>query len=146
MLGYLLRRLGQAVITIALISTVVFLVVYFIPGDPVTVILGTQSTPQEAAALRHTFGLDQPIYVRYGLWLWHALHLDLGTSILFGKSVMSIILDTVPVTLELTLLSLLVALLIAIPAGILAGIRQHTWMDLLARGFSFAGQAIPGFW
>src|SRR5579883_301363 len=146
MLGFLLRRSGQAVITIALISTVVFLVVYFIPGDPVTVILGTQGTPQEAAALRHEFGLDQPIYVRYGLWLWHAVHLDLGTSILFSRSVMSVIAEAFPVTLELTLLSMLIALVIAIPTGILAGVRQHTWVDLLARGLAFAGQAVPGFW
>jgi peptide/nickel transport system permease protein len=89
MIRFLLRRLGQAAITIFIISTIVFLVVYFIPGDSVTVMLGAQGTPQQAAALRHDYGLDQPLPVRYGIWLWHALHLDLGTSVLFGTSVIS---------------------------------------------------------
>jgi peptide/nickel transport system permease protein len=146
MLRFLLRRLGQAVVTIFIISTVVFLVVYFIPGDPVTVMLGAQGTPQQEALLRHQYGLDKPLPVRYGIWLWHALHLDLGTSVLYGQSVISSVWEAFPVTLELTLLSLLVALLIAVPAGILAGVRQHTWVDLLARSIAFLGQAIPGFW
>src|SRR5262249_46805618 len=64
---FLLRRLGQAIVTIFLVSSIVFLVVYFIPGDPVTVMLGTQGTPQEAATLRHEFGLDDPLYLRYGI-------------------------------------------------------------------------------
>ena len=146
MLSFLSRRLGQAAATIFIISTIVFIVVYLIPGDPVTVMLGTSGTPQEAAVLRHDFGLDKPIFVRYGLWLWHAVHLDLGSSVLYSKSVVSVVYDAFPVTLELTVLSLLVALLIAVPAGILAGVRQHTWVDLLARSISFLGQAIPGFW
>jgi len=78
MLRFLLRRLGQAVATIFIISTVVFLVVYFIPGDPVTVMLGAQGTPQQEALLRHQYGLDKPLPIRYGIWLWRALHLDLG--------------------------------------------------------------------
>lgn len=143
---FLLRRLGQAAVTIFIISTIVFLVVYFIPGDPVTAMLGAQGTPEQAATLRHQYGLDKPLPVRYGIWLWRALHLDLGTSVLFGKSVLSSVWDAFPVTLELTVFSVLVALVIALPAGILAGIRQHTWVDLLARGVSFLGQAIPGFW
>jgi peptide/nickel transport system permease protein len=143
---FLLRRLGQAIVTIYLVSLIVFLVVYFIPGDPVTVMLGTQGTPQEAATLRHEFGLDKPLYVRYGIWLWHALHLDLGNSIIYGNSVVSEVIGVFPVTLELTILSLLVALLIAVPAGILAGVRQHTWIDFSARSTAFLGQSIPGFW
>ena len=143
---FLLRRLGQAAATIVIISTIVFLVVYFIPGDPVTAMLGAQGTPQQIATLRHDYGLDKPLPVRYGLWAWHALHLDLGTSVLFGKGVLGEVLDAFPVTAELALLSLLVALAIAVPAGILAGVRQHTWVDLLARSVSFIGQSIPGFW
>jgi peptide/nickel transport system permease protein len=143
---FLLRRLGQAAITIYLISLIIFLVVYFIPGDPVTIMLGTMGTPQEAATLRHEFGLDKPLYLRYALWLWHALHLDLGSSILYGKSVIGEVMDVFPVTLELTLLALVVALLIAVPAGIIAGVRQHTWIDFTARSTSFLGQSIPGFW
>src|SRR5437879_5705016 len=89
MTRFLLRRLGQAAVTIFIISTIVFLVVYFIPGDPVTAMLGAQGSPEQASALRHEYGLDKPLPVRYGIWLWHALHLDLGTSVLFGKSVIS---------------------------------------------------------
>lgn len=146
MVRFLLKRLGQAAVTIFFISTIVFLVVYFIPGDPVTVLLGAQGTPEQIAILRHDYGLDQPLPLRYGVWLWHALHFDLGTSVLFGRSVLGEVLAAFPVTLELTLYALLVALLIAVPAGVVAGVRQHSWVDLLARSISFLGQAIPGFW
>jgi len=146
MARFLLRRCGQGIATIFLISLIVFLVVYFIPGDPVTVMLGAQGTPAEAATLRHEFGLDQPLFVRYGLWLWHALHLDLGTSVLLGKSVVGEVLDALPVTLELAFFAILIALLIALPAGVAAGVRQNSWVDFLARGVAFGGQSIPGFW
>jgi len=143
---FLLKRCGQGIATVFLISLIVFLVVYFIPGDPVTVMLGAQGTPQEAATLRHEFGLDQSLFVRYGLWLWHVLHLDLGTSVLLGKSVVGEVLDALPVTLELAFFAILIALLIALPAGIAAGVRQNSWVDFLARGAAFGGQSIPGFW
>jgi len=145
-LGFLIKRLGQSVVTIFLITLIVFLVVYFIPGDPVTVMLGSQGSPQEIATLRHEFGLDQPVQVRYGLWLWHALHLDFGTSVLLGKSVVGEVAQAFPVTLELSVLALVIALVIALPSGIVAGLCQDTWIDFCARGVSFLGQSIPGFW
>lgn len=143
---FLLRRLGQAAVTVWLITLIVFLVVYFIPGDPVTVMLGSQGTPQEAATLRHEFGLDKPVYVRYWIWLWQALHLDLGNSVLLGNSVVSEVVAAFPVTFELACLALLLALLISLPTGVLAGVRQNTWVDFVARSISFLGQSIPGFW
>jgi len=144
--AFLLRRLGQAVVTIFLVSLIVFLVVYFIPGDPVTVMLGAQASPQQVAALRVEFGLDKPLQVRYGLWLWHALHLDFGVSVLLGQGVIGEVVQALPVTLELSLLAVSIALLISVPTGIVAGVRQNTWMDIGARAISFLGQSIPGFW
>ncbi len=146
MTAFLLRRLGQAVVTIFLVSLIVFLVVYFIPGDPVTVMLGAQASPQQVTALRVEFGLDKPLQVRYGLWLWHALHLDFGTSVLLGQGVIGEVAQALPVTLELSLLAVAIALLISVPTGIVAGVRQNTWLDISARAVSFLGQSIPGFW
>lgn len=146
MIGYLIRRLAQSLVTILIITFVVYLVVYFIPGDPVTAMLGAQGSPQQVATLRAQYGLDQPFAIRYGHWLWQMLHLNFGTSVLMGDSVTGEVAQAFPVTLELTLLALLVGLVIAVPAGIAAGLRQHTWVDLLARGVAFLGQAIPGFW
>ncbi len=146
MTAFLLRRLGQAAVTIFLVSLIVFLVVYFIPGDPVTVMLGAQASPQQVAALRVEFGLDKPLQVRYGLWLWHALHLDFGTSVLLGQGVIGEVAQALPVTLELSLLAVAIALLISVPTGIVAGVRQNTWLDIAARAVSFLGQSIPGFW
>jgi peptide/nickel transport system permease protein len=144
--SYIIRRLLQGVPVLFLISGIVFLVVYFIPGDPAMVVLGQGASKENLAAMRHRMGLDKPLPVRYGIWLQHVLQGDLGKSLVFQKPVWNLIGHSFPITLYLTLFSLLIAIAIALPAGALAALKRNTWVDLVATTWAFLGVSIPGFW
>src|SRR6188768_1838173 len=87
MLGFVIRRLVQAIPVLILITAIVFAVVYFIPGDPAAVVLGRAATPENLVKMRHQMGLDRPLPVRYGIWLSHMVQGDLGNSILSKQPV-----------------------------------------------------------
>jgi peptide/nickel transport system permease protein len=144
--AYIIRRLAQAVPTLFLITGIVFLVVYFIPGDPAAVVLGQAATPQALDAMRERMGLNDPLPVRYGVWLQHLAQGDLGRSSISKQPVWTLIGRALPVTLYLTLFSLLIALLIAIPSGTIAALKRNTWADLLCTTIALLGLSIPGFW
>lgn len=144
--NYIIRRLMQGVPVLFLISGIVFLVVYFIPGDAAMVVLGQSATPERLEAMRSRMGLNDPLPVRYVLWLKQILQGDLGTSLVFQKSVWSLIAHAFPITLYLTLFSLFIAVLISVPAGVLAALKRNTWVDLVATTWAFLGVSIPGFW
>ena len=143
---YLLRRLLQGVPVLFLITAIVFLVVYFIPGDAAMVVLGQSATPERLEAMRQRMGLDEPLPIRYGLWLKQVLKGDLGKSLVYQLSVWTMIGRAFPITLYLTVFSLLIAVAIALPAGILAALKRNTWIDLVATTWAFLGVSIPGFW
>jgi peptide/nickel transport system permease protein len=143
---YLLKRLAAAIPVLFLITLVVFIVVYFIPGDPAMVILGHDANAQALAAVRHSLGLDRPLHERYLIWLSHVLRGDLGLSILSRKPVLLMIAQALPVTLHLVLLSMLLAVLISVPCGTIAALKHNTWVDLLVSSWSLFGLSVPGFW
>lgn len=143
---YLIRRLLQAVPVLFLITAIVFLVVYLIPGDPAMVVLGQGASPQNLAAVRQSMGLDKPLPVRYAVWLQNVLHGNLGDSILSQEPVLTLIGRAFPVTAYLTLFSLLIAILIALPTGIIAALRRNTLADFLCTTWAFFGISIPSFW
>jgi len=143
---YIIRRVLGILPVLFLISVIVFVLTALIPGDPATVILGTMATPERVAATRARLGLDQPIYVRYILWLIAIIQGDLGTSVLDQQSVMVHLQRTIPVTLELMILSMLFAIVTALPIGVLAAIRRGTLMDRFLMTFVLIGVSIPGFW
>jgi peptide/nickel transport system permease protein len=144
--NYILRRLLQGVPVLFLITAIVFLVVYLIPGDAAMVVLGQSATPERLEAMRHRMGLDEPLVVRYGIWLKQIVQGDLGNSLVYQKSVWDLIGHALPITLYLTAFSLLIAVAIAIPAGSLAALKRNTWIDLVATTWAFLGVSIPGFW
>ncbi|HEY7036758.1 MAG TPA: ABC transporter permease [Thermomicrobiales bacterium] len=144
--NYILRRLLQGVPVLFLISGIVFLVVYFIPGDPAMVVLGQGASKENLAAMHHRMGLDKPLPVRYGIWLQHVVQGDLGKSLVFQTSVWRLIGHSLPITLYLALLSLLIAVAIALPAGTIAALKRNSWVDLVATTWAFLGVSIPGFW
>ncbi|HUZ01293.1 MAG TPA: nickel ABC transporter permease [Thermomicrobiaceae bacterium] len=147
MQAFLLRRLLQSVVTLVGVSVAVFLMLYFTPGDPVQVMLqGSSASPQQVASLRHQLGLDQPIYVRYGTYLLHALKGDLGTSYQTREAVRTAILEQLPATLQLTFAGLFVAVTIGLLMGIIAAVRRDTWLDTLSMNVSLLGVSIPNFW
>lgn len=143
--AYLLRRLAFLVPVALLVSFVTFLLVHLVPGDPARVLLGEEATPQTVAALRQQLGLNQPLLTQYGIWLWHLIHGDLGTSIQLQQPVTQAILQRVPVTAELGIASLLYSVLLAVPLGVLASTHRNGKLDWLVNTVSLLGTAIPSF-
>jgi peptide/nickel transport system permease protein len=143
---YILRRLIQTVPVLFLFSVVVFTVMRLVPGDPATVILGLEATPEAVAQIRDEMGLDEPIFVQYGIWLRDIARGDFGVSWKSKQTVESLIWRRLPATVLLTIGAMLIGLMIALPLGILSGLKPHSAFDTAATGFSLLGLAIPGFW
>jgi peptide/nickel transport system permease protein len=129
------------------IVTVVFLLLRATPGDPVDAILGPKAPAETRAALREQLGLSHPLWVQYGVYLWHLLHLDLGTSLTTrGQSVSQIIQTFFPATAELAFYSLLVAIALGLSAGLISATRPNTAWDAGGRLFGILTYALPPFW
>ena len=146
MLEFLARRFGISVVTLVVISLVVFTGVRLIPGDPARVLAGTEADEAGLEEIREKYGLTDPIPVQYVRWLALAVTGDLGESIRTRESVLRTIAGKLPITLELACLSLLLAVTIALPAGVVAAVRRNTGWDLLASGLSLGGLSVPNFW
>ena len=142
---YLLRRLLLLIPTLLGVTFIVFLMMHFIPGDPVTNMMGETYSAEDAQKLRHELGLDQPMVVQYGKWLILLLRGDWGRSILSNRPVLADILYRLPVSIELLILSMLVSLIIAFPAGIIAAVWPNSWKDYSAMMVAMAGVSIPEF-
>ncbi|HET8842032.1 MAG TPA: ABC transporter permease, partial [Ktedonobacteraceae bacterium] len=128
-----------------LVSFMTFMLIHLVPGDPARVLLGEEATPQTVAALQHKLGLDRPLPQQFVIWLWQALHGDLGDSIRLQQPVVAAMLQRLPVTLELGIASLLYALLLAIPLGVYSATHRNTWVDWVVNVSSLLGTAIPSF-
>ena len=146
MLEFIVRRSFVSLITLLLISVIVFTGVRMIPGDPARVLAGTDADAAGLEEIREKYGLDAPLPVQYLRWLGLAVTGDLGESIRTRTSVAWMVATKLPITVELALLSLLVAVAIAIPAGVLAAVRRNTAWDVLASGVSLCGVSVPNFW
>jgi len=147
---YLTKRLLLMIPTLFGVAAVVFVIMRVIPGDVTLLILGGDQTgridPQQLAAMRQQLGLDQPVAVQFGQWLWGVVRLDFGTSLWTGQPVIEEVLIRLPLSLEVAILATIVSVLLAIPLGMLAAVRQDSWVDYVIRVGSIGGQAIPSFW
>src|SRR3989441_2764989 len=147
---YIAKRLLPIVPTLFGAAALVFLIMRVIPGDVALLIFGGDAgghiDPKQLAAMRERLGLDQPLWVQFGTWLWGVLRFDFGTSLWTGRPVVEELLIRLPLSLELALLATTVSVIIAIPLGMLAAIRQDTWVDYGVRVVRIGGLAIPGFW
>src|ERR1700736_2840275 len=139
-------RLGILLLSLWAASVLVFAVVNVLPGDPATVVLGTNATPESLRLLREQMGLDRPGWERYLAWVWGILHGDLGTSLLSRSPVGPDILDKLAVSAPLAGLASVIAVLLALPLGVLAGVRHRKLSGSLISALSLGGIAIPGFW
>ena len=128
-----------------LVLTMVFLLIHIVPGDPVEQMLGEGAAPGQIAQLRHSLGLDQPLYVQYGSYLKQVVHGDLGQSFKFQAPVRHIIFERYPATLQLAFLALFVCAAIAIPAGVIAADRRGSGVDRSIGLFTLLGLAVPNF-
>lgn len=141
-----LTRLGILLLSLWAASVLVFAVVNVLPGDPATVVLGTNATPESLRMLREQMGLDRPGWERYLAWVWGLLHGDFGTSLLSRTAVGPDILEKLSVSAPLAALASAVALALALPLGVLAGVRHRRLSGALISALSLGGIAIPGFW
>ena len=147
---YLAKRLLLIIPTLLGVAGVVFLIMRVIPGDVALLILGGDQAGQidkaQLAAMHHRLGLDQPLAVQFGKWMWGVLHFDFGVSLWTGRPVVEELITRLPLSLELAILATIVSVLIAIPLGMLAAVRQDSWVDYVIRVVSIGGLAIPSFW
>jgi peptide/nickel transport system permease protein len=143
--GFVLRKLGAALIVLAIASFLVFLGIRALPGDPALALGGEDRDPQVLAQIRHDYGLDQPLPVQYVRWVGHALQGDLGQD-QRSLSVAHTIIHKLPVTLELAGLSVLVGIIIGVPAGVLAAVRRGKPIDYASTGVALVGLSVPHFW
>lgn len=145
MLSFIIRRLLQALLVMAVMSGLVFVGLYVV-GDPVSMMASPEATELERDAIRTNFGLDKPLLEQYAIFMTHAVRLDFGKSFLTGQSAMGLILERMPATLELALSAMLLSGLVGVPLGIWAGLRPDA---LSTRGImtgSVLGFSLPNFW
>ncbi|OLC09426.1 MAG: peptide ABC transporter [Chloroflexi bacterium 13_1_40CM_67_9] len=129
-----------------LVSAIVFVLLRITPGDPVLVYAGEERDPVALEALRHEYGLDQPLPVQYVVWVEHAIRGDLGRSLRTRQPVTQAILERLPKTLELGVAALVISVGIALVVGTLAALRRNSPLDLIATGFTIAGVSLPNFY
>ena len=146
MFEFLVRRIFISIVTLGVISIIVFTGVRLIPGDPARVMAGTDADPAGLEEIRQKYGLRDPIAIQYLRWVWLAARGDLGESIRTRESVVRTVALKLPITLELSCFAILIALGIAIPAGVFSAVRRNTVWDLLANEVSLCGISIPSFW
>ena len=148
MIRHLVHRLVETLVVLALMSFVFYALIGLMPGDPIDIMVQADPklTPADAERLKALYGLDRPIRVRYGNWLWAARGGDLGYSRIHNRPVLEIMLPRLGNTFVLLGLSLTLALALALPLGIYAALRQHAMLDNLINLGCFAGISIPPFW
>lgn len=142
----LVRRLAQLVPMLFFISLVSFLLVKLAPGDPVQAYITPRMSPEDIERIRHSLGLDKPMFMQYLLWLKNVLQGDLGYSLIYHRPVLTMIAERIPATLGLMGASLVLAIVLAIPLGLLAGAFKHRWLDHFLNMFAYIGISVPIFW
>lgn len=146
MIRYVGKRLLQMIPILLTVAVLIFTLMYFVPGDPVEIMLGDTATPEQIAAARAKFGLDQPYLIRLWNYLVGIVHLDFGTSYLQGSSVASELFLRFPRTLTLASLSILFTIAVGIPIGIQCAIHANKLSDKIWMFLTMLGNSMPGFW
>jgi len=142
---FLGRRLWQGAISILGASLIIFLISR-LSGDPVTILLPNDATPQMVEDLRRDYGLDRPLVVQYAIWLGRALVGDFGNSYRWEMPALTLILDRLPATIQLAAAGLVFSVALAVPIGVLSAVHRGGWIDRVGRVFAMLGQAMPAFW
>ncbi len=142
---YIIRRLLQALLLLALLSVGMFTLIHLLPGGPEQVIFNPRLSAAGRAALRARFGLDQPVYVQYFKWLGNALTGNFGFSFADNQPVSNVLVERFPATLELFSTALALALIVAIALGVLSAVRQGSIIDYTLTTLSYFGISMPIF-
>ena len=144
----IIRRVLQFIPVLLGITFLAFLLIYLSPSDPVSVRMsagGISVSPEIMESMRRSMGLDRPLFVQYGDWLWNILHGNMGKSYITDADVLDQILKALPYTLKMAGASLLLTLCISIPVGILTAAMQNSKFDYVVRVMAFVGNALPNF-
>ena len=144
----IIRRVLQFIPVLLGITFLAFLLIYLSPSDPVSVRMsagGISVSPEIIDSMRRSMGLDRPLLIQYGDWLWNILHGNMGKSYITDADVLDQILKALPYTLKMAGASLLLTLCISIPVGILTAAMQNSKFDYVVRVMAFVGNALPNF-
>lgn len=143
---YIINRLLQIIPVIIGVTIIAFTLIHLAPGDPVRTMLGQHASQQEIEEIRIKYGLDQPLYVQYFIWLGDVLQGDLGRSILTHEQVSVEIASRFPNTIELAIAAMIFATLIGVLAGIISATKQYSAVDYTVMGIALFGISMPVFW
>jgi peptide/nickel transport system permease protein len=143
---YIAKRLLQIIPVVVGVTLIAFALIHLAPGDPARTMLGQHATQSEIAEIREKYGLDQPLYVQYFVWLGDVLHGDLGRSILSHEQVTTEIAERLPNTIELAIAAMIFAILIGVVAGIISATKQYSIADYSVMGIALFGISMPVFW
>ncbi|HEY5634282.1 MAG TPA: ABC transporter permease [Burkholderiaceae bacterium] len=145
MTAYIIRRLFATIPVMVVVALFVFLLLHLTPGDPAAVIAGDEATPEAIERIRHSLGLDRPIYEQFAIYVGNLARGDLGTSIFSKLPVLTLVKQRLEPSVVLAVSTLFLAVLFAIPMGILAAWKARTALDRVVMGFSVLGFAVPVF-
>ncbi|TEA71921.1 ABC transporter permease [Allopusillimonas ginsengisoli] len=145
MLAYITRRILATIPVIVMVGVVVFAMLRLTTGDPAAIMAGDDASTEQLEQMRHSMGLDKPIYVQFALWLMQLLQGDLGVSLLSGTTVSGMISDRMGPSLALALGTITLTLAVAIPLGMLAAWKQGKLLDRAIMTFSVFGFSVPAF-
>src|SRR5512136_15071 len=143
---YVIKRLLQIIPVVLGVTLIAFALIHLAPGDPVRTMLGQHATQQEIDDTRAKYGLDQPLYIQYFIWLGDVLQGDLGRSILTHDQVTTEIASRFPNTIELAIAAMIFAILIGVVAGIISATKQYSVADYSVMGIALFGISMPVFW
>lgn len=146
LLRFMARRLGRLLLTVWLISTLVFFVIRIIPGDPALVIAGMDAPPETVQAIRVRLGTDRPLMTQYLEWMSSIARFDFGKTMISEEPVTKLILERFPLTLTLALLGIAIGIFVAVPLGVVSAVKRWSFWDYFGLVFSQLGMAIPSFW
>ena len=146
MSAYLIRRLISGIIVLFLVTVLVFILIFSVPGDPVRAMLGIDASQAQVDTMNKKLWLDRPMVVQYGHWLFQTLRGNLGDSIMYQQSVNSVLALRLPITLQLSFEALIISVLLGISAGIICAIRRGSWIDQIVTILANIGVAVPIFW
>jgi len=145
-LAYVLRRIVYVIPIVLSVALVCFLLVHITPGDPLVAVLPADASQELAAQMRAAYGFDRPLPVQFGLWLWRAIHGDLGASIATGRPVLSEVLRAVQNTVTLAIAAAMIGFTLGLLFGLIAGYFRDTWIDKVATSVAIAGVSVPHYW
>jgi len=144
MIAFIIRRLLQSLLVMLAVALLAFVMFRYV-GDPVNMMVGIETSPEQRAALRERLGLNDPVVIQFFRYVWNVINLDFGVSYQLKVPVIDLFAERLPATLELTLVSAIFALVVGIPMGVYTGIRRDSVLAKLFQTVSLIGISLPTF-